>query len=770
MNIFRQLLRLCLLLLACGGAMAQTITVYGGGGKVEVAAQRQLTAYVPLTPNTVVWTVNGIPGGNAMVGTISASGLYVAPAAVPTDNVVTVRATSTAFPAKFDDTTLTILRVAPKLWSISPATVAVGPFTIGLNGADFTEDVVVRFGGMPLATTRLSSTRLTATGTATAAMAGTRVIVRVEQTGHGANVSTGYYVNVSGSAPPPIAVAVAPTSVSLTPLATQAFTANVSGSSNTAVSWSVNGIAGGHATIGTISAAGLYTAPAAVPSPASVTVRATAAANGTSYAQATVTIAAAPGGGGGGSADLAASRLLEQAAFGPNAASVARVKQLGVAGWLDEQFAMAETPIPVPATDNRLAQSQYLNRLSEAPDQLRQRVAYALSQIIVVSINKNNYPDQIVPYLQILSRNAFGNYRTLLGEITTSPQMGKYLDLARSTKPGAGGAANENYARELLQLFTIGLYKLNPDGSTQQSGGSPVGTYTQDEVQQLARALTGWVYINNDWENFTGPMVPREVNHDTAAKSFLGCNLPAGQTTQQDTSAALDCIFAHPNVGPFVVTRLIRALVTSNPTPAYVQRMTAVFNNNGSGVRGDLRATVRAILTDAEARNDAATPTSGRLKDPIFHILSIARALGGSITATNQQAWSFSRTGQTPLAPPSVFGFWSPMFRVPQSSLHGPEFQIYSPTEAVLRGNFIWQILSNPGSDFPVSIQSFVNLGGNTAALVEACNQTLLYGRMPAEMRTSITTAVNAQQGDNRDKALTALYLTLLSGQHAIQY
>lgn len=768
MNVFRHLLRLWLLLLACGGAMAQNITVYGAG-HVEIGTSRQMTAYVPLTPNTVTWSVNGVAGGSATYGTINASGLYLAPAAVPAANSVKVRATSTADPTRFGEATLTVSRIKPRLWSTTPTSVAVGNFTMTLNGQNFTPDVVSKFDNVLMKTTFMSATQLQVSGTATTAQVGRSVPVIVAQVGLGARLSDTVMVAVTnGTPPPPITVAVAPSAVSLAVSSTQAFTANVSGSSNTAVSWSVNGIAGGNATVGTITAAGLYTAPAAVPSPAGVTVRATAAANGTASAQATVTITAAPG--GGGSADLAASRLLEQAAFGPTAAAVARVKQLGVNGWLNEQFTMAETAIPVPANDNRIAQSQYLNRLSAAPDQLRQRVAYALSQIIVVSINKNNYPDQIVPYLQILSRNAFGNYRTLLGEITTSPQMGKYLDLARSTKPGAGGAANENYARELLQLFTIGLYKLNPDGSTQTSGGVPVTTYTQDEVQQLARALTGWVYINNEWENFTGPMVPREVNHDTAAKSFLGCNLAAGQTTQQDTNAALDCIFAHPNVGPFVVTRLIRSLVTSNPSPAYVQRVTAVFNNNGSGVRGDLRATVRAILTDAEARNDAATPTGGRLKDPIFHILSIARALGGSITATNQQAWSFSRTGQTPLAPPSVFGFYSPMFRVPQSSLYGPEFQIYSPTEAVLRGNFIWQILSNPGSDFPISIQSFVNLGGNTAALVEACNQTFLYGRMPAEMRTSLTTAVNAQQGDNRDKALTALYLTLLSGQHAIQY
>jgi uncharacterized protein (DUF1800 family) len=780
MNLLRHMLRLWLVLAFSGTALAQTITVYSSY-KIEVGASRQLTAYVPLSPNTVSWTVNGISGGNTAVGTISPSGLYRAPATVPPQNAVKVRATSTAYPTKYGEATMTVTQVGVHLWSSSPSTVAPGAFTLRLNGSNFTNGVVATFGGVPLATTFVSATELRATGSASAMQAGTQVPLVVVQSGLGATTSETVMISVgSGTTNPPpptpgITVAVSPTSVTLAPGTVQNFGATVTGSTNTSVAWSVNGIAGGNTTVGTITAAGLYTAPAAVPSPATVTVRATSAASTSASAQASVTISAPTSPGTGqGTADLAAARLLEQASFGPTPASIARVKQLGAAGWIDEQLAMPETPIPVPGSDNRAAQSQYLNRLSAAPDQLRQRVAYALSQVIVISINKNNYPEQIVPYLQVLSRNAFGNYRALLGEISTSPQMGKYLDIANSNKPTTGGGANENYSRELLQLFTIGLLRLNPDGTpTLNASGQTIPTYTQAEVQQLALAFTGWTYAgsgNNNWENFSGPMVPRDVNHDTRAKAFLGCDLPANQTTQQDMTAALDCVFAHPNVGPFISLRLIRSLVKSNPSPAYVQRVAGVFNNNGSGVRGDLRATVRAILLDSEARNDTATATSGRLKDPFFHMLSIARALGGSISATNQAAWSFSRTGQTPLAPPSVFGFYSPLFRAPQSSLAGPEFQIYTPTEATLRGNFVWELLTNPGVDFPgVDITRFVNLGGNIPALIDACDQTFLYGRMSAPMRQSLATAIAAQQ-DNRNRALTALYLTLLSGQHAVQH
>jgi uncharacterized protein (DUF1800 family) len=204
-------------------------------------------------------------------------------------------------------------------------------------------------------------------------------------------------------------------------------------------------------------------------------------------------------------------------------------------------------------------------------------VAYALAQVFVISANKNPYANEVAPFLQILQRNAFGNFRTLLGEVTLSPQMGKYLDMANSNKPAAGSSANENFPRELMQLFTIGLQRLNADGTpVLDAQGRPIATYTQAEVQQVALALTGWTYVGsgtNNWENFSGPMVPRDVNHDLRAKAFLGCSLPAGQTAQQDLNATLDCIFRHPNVGPFIGLRLIRQLVKSNPSPAYVARV-----------------------------------------------------------------------------------------------------------------------------------------------------------------------------------------------------
>ncbi len=865
MILIHRLIAFAVLALSLCAARAQTITVYSSG-TVERGTSRQLTGYVPLSPNTVTWTVNGIVGGDATFGTVSQTGLYNAPVVIPVNNIVAVRATSTAFPAKFGEAAMTIAQPQVWLWSVSPTKVPAGSFTITVNGANFHAGSVIQFGGVALPTTFLSTTGLRATGVAAAAQAGTSVNITILNTGLGGMTSTA--VKLAITAPVPVKVAVSPATASVTTAATRQFAASVTGSSNTTVTWSVNGVAGGDATVGTvsgtglyrapatvpapatvtvratsaadpamsgqavvtvqvppppvvavtpttasiqaaktqqfsssvtgatdtsvtwsvnaiaggsstfgmISAAGFYTAPASVPNPASVTIRATSVANSAVSAAATLTITPPPGGGvTQGTANLAAGRLLEQAAFGPTPVELARVKAMGVSAWLDDQFAMPETMIATTTGNMGMAtlQSEYLNRLAQAPDQLRQRVAAALGQIIVISINKNSYPEEIVPYLRILSRNAFGNYRTLLDEISHSSQMGKYLDLANSNQPTPGSAANENYARELMQLFTIGLYLLNPDGSRQlDAQGNPIRAYDQATVQQVALALTGWTFPgpgNNNWENFSGPLEARAVNHDPRAKTLVGLTLPAGQTPEADMAATLDWLFNHQNIAPFVATRLIRAFVTSNPTPAYVARIAAVFADNGAGVRGDLRAVVRAILTDAEARNDVPAPAAGRLKDPIFHAAAFGRALGGSISATNQQAWTFNRMSQTPLAPSSVFGFYSPLFRIPRSTLNGPEFQIYGPTEAVLRGNLFWQILSNPGTDFPVDISSFVNLAGNTIALIDAVDQVLLYGRMPPEMRQSLANAINAQ-GDSLSKARTAIHLTTLSGFYGVQY
>ena len=258
---------------------------------------------------------------------------------------------------------------------------------------------------------------------------------------------------------------------------------------------------------------------------------------------------------------------------------------MGFSAWIDDQFSKPETAITLPSGQSLgPVQDEYLWRMVHAPDQLRQKVAYALSQIIVISANKNIYPPEIVPYLQILSKNAFGNYKSLLREISQSSQMGKYLDLANSAKPGVGGGANENYPRELMQLFTIGLVQLNPDGTPQQDGsGNSIPTYSQDTIEGFAHTFTGWSYPPKPGQSakfysdqyYSGPMVAFDNHHDKGAKLLLnGVTIPAGGTAQADLDAALANIFNHPNVGPFISKQLIQKLVMSNPSPDYVSRIT----------------------------------------------------------------------------------------------------------------------------------------------------------------------------------------------------
>jgi uncharacterized protein (DUF1800 family) len=453
---------------------------------------------------------------------------------------------------------------------------------------------------------------------------------------------------------------------------------------------------------------------------------------------------------------------------------------MGIDPYLQDQLNLPETIIPAPV-DNSMGtlQQWVLYNYTTAPDQLRQRVAYALSQIIVTSSQKLIYADEILPWMHLLSKHAFGNYSNLLHDVSMCPSMGKYLDLANSMKPGMAGGANENYAREVMQLFSIGLWQLNQDGSqvidpmTQQ----PIPTYNQQTVAQVALALTGWTYAtapganpqSANWEYFGAPMETRQSSHDTTMKSILGKTLPAGQTVQQDLDGFIGILMTHPNIAPFIATRLIRSLVTSNPSPGYIQRVADVFCDNGAGVRGDLQAVIIAILTDNEARQDNPTVNQGRLKEPILQIAGLMRALNGGFTANEGLTYLFDEFAQTPLGPPSVFSWFSPLYHIPQSPLFGPEFQIYTPSEATLRGNLFFSLLHYPATDAIIDLSPFQPYGNDMAGLVEAANQTLLYGRMDPAMKTILINAASPGY-DAATRIETVLYLTALSGPYAIQY
>jgi uncharacterized protein (DUF1800 family) len=421
--------------------------------------------------------------------------------------------------------------------------------------------------------------------------------------------------------------------------------------------------------------------------------------------------------------------------------------------------------------------SQEFLNMANGQDQLRQRMAFALSQLFVVSSDKNINGEELEPWVQLLSRNAFGNFRQLLKEVTFSPTMGKYLDLANSMKASASTSPNENYAREVMQLFTIGLKQLNPDGSVKLDGqGQPIPTYDQNSLREVARALTGLTYPtapgktaqSNNWEYFVGLMEYRQANHDTAAKTLpTGVVLPAGQTVKQDIDAVIDMLYTHPNTAPFIATRLIRHFVTSNPSPAYIQRVADVFVDNGQGVRGDLWAVLKAVLTDAEA-TAAASAQRGHLKDPVLHTLNLGRALGAQITDPNTFMYSLRQLGEQVLSSTTVFNFYSPLAPLPGNpQLYGPEFQIYSPGLAIQRANFIQQILSGQlGASFGLNISPFTALANNPTALVEKVNQVLLFGRMSNELRQILLAEANA---DPYDRVMGVLYLTAISSEFAVQ-
>ena len=381
-----------------------------------------------------------------------------------------------------------------------------------------------------------------------------------------------------------------------------------------------------------------------------------------------------------------AARLLDQTTFGPTLLSIQQVQQLGAAAYLNHQFATATTRMPAipnppvalcPAGTHICAQSSFWQNALTANDQLRQRVAFALSEMFVVSTDMVN-ARTIPSYQNMLADDAFGNFRQLMNDVATSPSMGAYLDMLNSGAPPAGQIADENFGRELMQLFTTGLYLLNPDGSLELNAqGLPQPVYTEVQVEAYARALTGWTYANptggvptsfpNGVPNFDQPMQAIEVSHDISAKVLLnGVTLPAGQTAEQDLAGVIDSIFNHPNVGPFVGRQLIQHLVTSNPSPAYVGRIAAVFANDGCRCPWGYKGGVTAILNDPEARAADTDPTvdGGHMREPILYFTGILRAL--EFTNVNPQgsyyvASSYTAPlGETPYAAASVFNFFPP--------------------------------------------------------------------------------------------------------------
>jgi uncharacterized protein (DUF1800 family) len=406
-------------------------------------------------------------------------------------------------------------------------------------------------------------------------------------------------------------------------------------------------------------------------------------------------------------------------------------------------------------------------------------------------------------YQDILLRNAFGSYRTLLREMSVSPIMGTYLTLVNSQRANSatGAQPDENYIRELWQLFTIGTFRLNPDGTVMLDGqGRPLETYTIAEIQEGARALTGWNYApaagqpnmgNNNPLNPFAPMIPNAANHDTGSKTLLsyqagqpGQLVPANQSVAADLDSVIDNVFNHPNVGPFIGRQLIQHLVTSNPSPAYVARITAVFNNNGQGVRGDLRAVVRAILLDPEARgNSKVDPAYGRLREPAIFLTTLFRNLNctGGMWGIPQRN---RMLGQDIFSPPSVFSYYQPDFRVVVNgqSILAPPAQILTTSTIIARLNLLNDFLfgtiqpggdpnpvGSPNTSVVFDFAPWDQRAANPAQLVDTLNEALMHNSMSTQMRQTVIDAVTSISNNNRLRVQTAIYIIASSMQYQVQ-
>ncbi len=529
-------------------------------------------------------------------------------------------------------------------------------------------------------------------------------------------------------------------------------------------------------------------------------------------------LAACSGGGGGGTGPIAgggsptpsptptptpiaaaaASRMLGQATMGATKAEIASVQSLGFDAWITAQFAqpratshwdwLVANGYNVAANINNTTgfDPTIWRQMISEPDQLRQRVGIALSEMLVVGVDGltlNWKQFAAAAYFDVLLDNAFGNFRNLIGAITTNAAMASYLTFLGNKKanPATGSVPDENYARELMQLFTLGVNQLNADGSIKMSGGKPLETYGPADVSGLARVFTGLNLassVSTTPDRYRVPLIMTAAQHETGVATFLGTTIPAGTEGMAAVNLALDAIFAHPNVPPFVSKQLIQRMVTSNPSAAYIGRVSAVFANNGSGVRGDMKAVIRAILTDAEARDvTAVTGTNtGKLREPVHRLTGWARAFSAT---SPSNAWTIGDTSSssTRLAQSighsaTVFNFFRPGYTpantaISTAGLVAPEFQITNELSVVAYINYMQALIANGSGDFKADYTAILTLSGDSQALIDEVNLVLANGQLSSATVAAIKAAVDSISNSGAtgpsNRVMTAILLTMAS-------
>ena len=842
----------------------------GSSGQVALGTVAEFTASpVNLADTLRDWQLQGA-GTLAPGGTTNGYAFYTAPKVMPADRTVTITVHMDDRPGASSSYTITLVNPVPKVTSASPGKLLTGGTqTVSLVGSGFVSGTTITFNGTTLPITFTDYYHASVQVPVPANATGT-LTLQAQNPSPGGGSGTKFTEEVASNS---IALTARDNEGTNTGTADLGFTvaisAEVTGSLNTAVNWSVSGA-------GSISSAGVYTPPAAMLANRAVTIKASLASNSavtasyalnivnpipkitglnpldlrpgattsvtltgvgfvpqtvievngkavsTTYKSPTTVVASitvpenetgsatlkgqnpTPGGGLGPEFEqaiaapisaTAAARLLDQTTFGPTTYLIQHVQQEGVTPWLANQFNQAPTTLAyIPLTGypsycdiaEFCLESEWWQAVLTGNDQLRQRVAFALSEIFVVSSDVVT-GQGINDYANTLANDAFTNWYTIMNDVTLSPAMGQYLDMLNNQKPTATLIADENFARENMQLFNLGLNLINQDGSPKlDANGNPIPTYPEAQVQAFARVFTGWTYANANGSTPTGlvgtpnpyhPLVAVEQYHDENPKSLLnGTTLPAGQTAEEDLAAAETNIFNHPNLPPFVCKQLIQHLVKSDPSPAYISRVAAVFTDNGNGVRGDMQAVLTAIFTDPEARAGDTSPqaSDGHLREPILWLTAVMRGLGYVNVNPNDYYQYLSgytqALGELPYQSPAVFNFFPPGYVISGTTLNAPEFALENTGSVSDKLSLADKLVDNIITGFNVDLSATSPLGqlaSVPANLVGGLNTLFMHSQLDAQTQAAIVAEV-AGISDLAQRVRVATYLVITSSQYKI--
>jgi uncharacterized protein (TIGR03437 family) len=656
-----------------------SITLTPNNKTIAVGSTLALSVKVNNTSNqAVTWQVNGVAGGNATFGTVSASGVYSAPLMLPASTSIQVTAISQESSSVQASITILLQNAVPVVTSVTPTTLNPGTASITVTGTGFANGAVIYLAGVAQPTTVVSTTQLTTT--ANVIMPVGR-IAAVKVTNPNPGTATSVPINV------PVRVAI----------------------------------------------------------------------EQMDYATAV--------------------RFLQMTTWGPTPQNVVDLQTMGLQPWLAAQFAQPPSTWPDPdsTTENvtRL-QTAFWNVALTGSDQLRQRMALALAEIMVVSAVSDTTFEQLVSYQRTLGQYAFDTYRNLFNAITLNPAMGDYLNMVNNAKATGTTSANENYARESMQLFSLGLVQLDATGAPIIVNGATVPEYDQATIAQLARVVTGWTYgetpgFGSLWTNmpyYFSPMIAFQNYHDTTAKTLnlpIPCTIAAGGTAESDLTAAYDCVFKQTNVAPMTAFELIQHFVISNPPSDYVARVASAFQMSG----GSLTNTITAIVTDP----DAQTPGTGKLTEPFLFATNLLRALNANITAPDALTAQSTAMGQTPLSPPTVFSYFAPGYVIPNMTptTIAPEFQTLNASTALGRANFAYRAVTNGiSSGITVDLTNLTDVANTPSDLVEAIDQAFFRGQMTSDVRAILTTAASAST-NLTSRVHSALYAAAASPQFAVQ-